>query len=235
MKKIFTTAVAILCLITISQAQDHKGYIGVTFGPSIPMGDYSSKNFNNDDAGFALTGFYIDFNFNYKLGGGNFGLAAMLRANSNDIDIYTLSEEIFNADRSLNWKFETSNYSVTSFMFGGFGAFPINEKIDFVPKALIGFASANSPYYKITASDKNNSAWIKQESGSGTAFTYLLGAGFNFDIGKKLILLTNLDYSACKPEFSNVEITDSAGDSQKTTFSVPISTFQIGVGLALKI
>jgi hypothetical protein len=79
MKKIVLSLVALMTFIFQSHAQDEKGYIGISLGPSIPMGDLSSKDADNDAAGWANTGAVFDISFAYKLGEGNFGITALLR------------------------------------------------------------------------------------------------------------------------------------------------------------
>lgn len=39
-----------------SQAQDERGYFGISLGPSIPLGDLASTDIDNDAAGWATTG-----------------------------------------------------------------------------------------------------------------------------------------------------------------------------------
>jgi hypothetical protein len=62
-----------------------------------------------------------------------------------------------------------------------------------------------------------------------------LGAGFKFDIGKKLYLLTNLDYLGSSPEFKNVETLSSDGTREKSTWSQSMGSINISAGLALKL
>lgn len=235
MKKVILSLFFLTTISSQIKAQDEKGFIGVSIGPSIPMGDLASKDANNDAAGWANTGAIFDISFTYKLGKGNFGLTALLRGQSNLTDAQALVDEIANQYPGINWTVESGNWGVGGLMFGGFGSFPISEKASFDTRAMIGFLSATSPEITITGTDPGGTAWIKQESTAASSFAYLLGAGFKFDIGRKLYLLTNLDYLGLNPEFRNVETTTSLGTREKSTWGQSMGTINLSIGIALKI
>jgi hypothetical protein len=235
MKKIILSLIFVAAMSSQINAQDNKGYIGFTMGPSIPLGDFASKDVNNDDAGWTNTGVMFDISFAYKLGGGNFGVTALLRGQANPTDAQALADEIANQFAGVNWTVESAGWAIGGFMFGGFGSFPISQKATFDTKAMIGFVSANSPNYTITGTGPGGTAWIKQESKAATSFAYLFGAGFKFDIGSKLHLLTNLDYLASNPEFRNIETTTSLGTRDRSTLSQNMGTLNLSIGIALKI
>jgi hypothetical protein len=235
MKKIIFSLIAVMTFVLQSQAQDKKGYIGLSIGPSIPMGDLASKDADNDAAGWANTGAIFDISFAYKLGNGNFGISALLRGQSNPTDAQSLADELANQVAGVNWTVESAGWGIGGLMFGGFGSFPISEKSSFDSRAMIGFLSATSPEITITGSGPGGTVWVKQSSTASTSFAYLLGAGFKFDLGKKLYLLTNLDYLGSNPEFKNVETTASDGTREKNTWSQSMGTINLSVGIALKL
>lgn len=235
MKKILFGLIMLLSITTQSYAQDSKGYIGISFGPSIPMGDLASKDADNDEAGWAKTGALVDISFAYKLGKGNFGITALLRGQSNPIDAQALSDEFANEFPGVIWNVQSDNWGIGGLMFGGFGSFPLSEKSSFDTRAMIGFVNASSPGMTVTGTAPGGSIWVKQSSASAAAFAYLIGAGFKFEIGSKLYLLTNLDYLGSKPEFSNVETTTSDGDILTDTWSQRMGTLNFSLGIALKL
>lgn len=60
-----------LGVITFSSKaqEERKGFIGLNVGTSIPIGDFSDDNINNDRAGFALNGTSINLiDFGYRFG-----------------------------------------------------------------------------------------------------------------------------------------------------------------------
>ena len=60
MKTIVWSFAALLAMASPSLAQDKKGYIGISLGPSIPLGDLASKDIDNESAGFATSGAIFD-------------------------------------------------------------------------------------------------------------------------------------------------------------------------------
>ncbi len=199
------------------------------------MGDLASKDANNDAAGWANSGAIFDISFAYKLGDGNFGVTALLRGQANPTDAQALADEIANQVAGVNWTVESTGWGIGGLMLGGFGSFPISEKASFDTRAMVGFLSATSPEITITGTVPGGTAWIKQGRTSASSFAYLLGAGFKFNVGRKLYLLTNLDYLGSNPEFRNVETTTSLGTRERSTWSQSMGTLNLSIGIALKI
>lgn len=235
MKKAVFSLVALLTMASLSYSQDEKGYIGISLGPSIPMGDLSSKDVDNEAAGFANSGAVFDISFAYKLGEGNFGLTALLRGQSNPTDAQAIADVFAYEFPSFGWTVDSDGWGIGGFMLGGFGSFPISKKYTFDTRAMIGFLSASSPEFNVTGTGPGGSLWVKQSSKSATSFAYLIGAGFKFKISNRLYLLTNLDYLASNPEFLNVETIASDGSRQTDTWSQSLGTLNLSVGIALKI
>jgi hypothetical protein len=235
MKKTILSLLASLAIVSQISAQDSKGYIGISLGPSIPLGDLSSKDADNPSAGFASTGALVDISFAYKLGDGNFGITALLRGQANTTDAQSLANELASRQPGILWTVESESWGIGGFMVGGYGSFPISEKTSFDTRALIGFLSSTSPEINLTGSFLGQSIWVRQSSANTFSFSYLLGAGFKFDIGSKLYLLTNIDYLGSNPEFSGVNTTASDGSLITSTFSQSMGTLNISVGIALKL
>jgi len=234
MKKKILSIVVILIIATISFGQDSRGYIGFSFGPSFPLGEFASKDLDTEDAGYATTGFLFDISFAYKLGDGKFGFTALLRAQANPTDVQAMADKLAELVPGVFWTVEGQAWGTAGFLFGGFAPFPLSEKTKLEIKGMIGFLSASSPELTITGSGGGESIWIKQSSGNASSFAYLIGAGFKFDLSRRLYLLTNLDYLGAKPEFSDIEITASDGSSETDTRSQSMGTFNLSAGIALK-
>lgn len=225
--------ISMLTTSTNCYSQD-KGYIGVSFGPSIPIGDFASRDASNKSAGWATTGAIFDITFAYKLGT-NFGLTGMLRGQANGLDNDAFANELAKQSGG-NWTVNSKAWSIGGLMFGGYGSFPISDKVSFDTRALIGFLSATSPEFNITLNGSGGAGWIKQSSVSASSFSYLIGCGFKFDVANKICLLANLDYLGSKPEFRDVEVTSSVGGApQKSTFSQGFGSINFGVGIGLRL
>jgi hypothetical protein len=226
----YTLLLLLFSMVTYCQAQD-KGYIGLSVGPSFPMGDYGSSSINNEHAGLAETGLMIDLSFGYKLGK-NFGIAALVRGQSNPID-----EDAFDIFSlyGLSYTIQADAWSLGNYMVGGYLSVPVTEgKISFDSRVLVGVANATSPELTITISDGYSTEWVRQNSESGTSFAFLLGAGFKFNVGPKICLLTNIDYSSTDAEM-DVTSTSSQGDVETGKIEQTMATFNISVGFGIRL
>ncbi len=235
MKRTITVIIALFTLITSSYSQDEKGFIGISLGPSIPIGDFASKDKKNSSAGGADPGAVFDLSFSYKLGESNFGITGLLHGQANPYDPQVLIDDINNKPIPYNTTIETKNWEIGGFMLGGFGSFPITQKISFDTRAMIGYLKASYPEYTLTLSNDTIKLWRKHESVSTYSFSYLVGAGLKFDVGKKIYLLTNVDYFNSNPEFTDVSYNVSNGDTKKATIKRNMNSINLSVGIALKL
>ena len=221
-------------LISCSVAAQDKGYIGICFGASNPIGNFASKNSNNDHAGYAMTGAIFDITFAYKLGR-NAGIAGLIRGQANPLDENAFEEEVSKQYPGNNWSADSDPWRIGGLMGGLYLSFPVSEKISFDARALIGFLNATSPAATIAGDFFPYNIYIHQSSANASAFSVLLGGGFKFDVGKRICLLLNLDYLAAQPEFVNVEQTSNFAPATKRTFTQEFTTINFGFGIAYRL
>lgn len=221
-----------------STAQDKKGYIGISLGPSLPIGDFASKDISNRNAGFASIGGIFDISFAYKIGTSNFGIAALLRAQANPFDEEALAESAANAFTGIggaNWDVVSDLWALGGIFVGGYGSFPVSDKVSFDTRALVGYSTAIIPNITLQYSDINGRYWAFQKTSTASAFAYMLGAGFKFNMGKSFCLLTNIDLMSAKPEFKDIQTLDSESNRSSITYSQRISTINVSIGIAVRI
>ncbi len=232
-----TSALALFLVIFSSfcQAQDKSGFVAYSVGPSIPIGDLASKNFNKAGAGFAKIGVMQDLTFSHLLGGGIFGITGLLRWQENAIDNLAYLDEFVKIDPKISWSVGSKNWKMLNTMIGGFGKFRISENSSFIARAMFGFTIANSPEITILGSHKNGGEWIDQRSSTATSLSYILGAGFKFDMKRNTFFLTNVDLLNANPEFRNVEIHADDGNISKYTFNQKIGIINLSIGLGVNI
>ena len=233
MNRLIFLIISCISISTITFGQD-KGYIAISAGPSFPMGDFASTDSDNEGAGLAKTGSFFDLSFVQKFGT-NLGMTLLLRGQYNAIDHEPIMDGLIQEEPLVSWEVESEGWSLGTLMGGVYGSFPLSpDKVSFETRVMAGIVSANSPEILITGTDAFSSAWVKQEHGSGTAFGYLVGVGFKFNLGQRLALLINFDYLATEPEFEDVTTTTSIGIFSENTFSQSITTINTGVGLAYR-
>jgi len=232
MKEMIISLSLILLAITAFSQETRKGLIGISLGPSIPLSDYADNDGDNEDAGFAMTGLHLNFNFSYKFNE-NLGVAALWTGNAHPIDVDEMVDLFWSIDPSLNWEVETEAWSSGSLMGGLLVSFPF-DKVDFDIKALIGYSSSTIPNIDVTASDGSESVNIKQNETSALAFAFNLGAGLRYNVSDKIALTVNMDYFSTKPEFEVATTSDfgySSNDDIEQTMNMMNISFGIGYRL----
>lgn len=244
MKKQLGLFLILLSVYSVGKSQDKKGYIGISFGTSIPTGDFASKDIDNEAAGFATYGASFEISLAHKVGNSNFGFCALLRGQFNPTDANALVQELATQHPNAIWHIESDGWGIGGIMFGGFGQFTLTEKINFQTRLMLGFLNATSPEILINGSappgtlgsgNSSESAWFKQSSAVANSPALLLGVGYTYDLGEKFYILFNVDYLAAKPEFSQVEISDSYGNLTRNTWKQTYGSVNITGGIALKI
>jgi len=205
MKKVlFTALVMIISIVANAQMEDRRGYIGVTLGPAIPLGDFGDTNLDNEDAGLAKTG--INFNlvhFGYKFSK-NFGVAASWFGAAHEVD--------FSAN-----EVDAATWSYGGLFAGVLVSIPASEKLFFEFKPMLGYVAATSPEIRDKVS---GNSYIEEEQGSSIGFDLVGSVRYNF--AEKWCAMFNVDYLTAKPEFDYFEQSISA------------LSFNIGVGFRLK-
>jgi len=234
MKNLFILMAVVFISVTSVFAQD-KGYIGVSIGPSIPTGDFASKDMNNEAAGFAKTGAIFDITFAYKLNK-NFGVTALLRGQANKLDAKAISNEMYKQLPSeVSSSVSTSSWGVGGLLIGGYSTVPVAKQLSFESRLMLGFISATSPDVTINLSGFGETAWVKQSSTTSTALAYLAGVGLKYDAGKRVCVLLNVDYLGSNPKFDNVETTSSDGEMSKDSYSQAFGTVNFGFGIGYRL
>ncbi len=110
---------------------------------------------------------------------------------------------LFNSHFGIAGKWMGNGYSdgektlsLGGLMFGILGVAPLSEKVDFLARGLFGFGNA-----QIIEDDE-----IIGYDNNKIKYAYNLGIGFKFNVGRKIALLTNLDYIVIK-DFHSLNMT----------------------------
>ena len=113
--------------LAFGQSDKPGGFIGLTLGPSIPLGDFGDKSPDNEKANFAKTGYSDTF---INLGHGitrHFGICAGIYYNQYDVD---------KVNTDLWWM-------VVGVNIGPMITFPLGEKLFIDLKPKIGIQLSN--------------------------------------------------------------------------------------------
>lgn len=213
MKKIILILTVYLIAVTncFSQKDARKGFASFNLGLSIPIGNFGSKDFSDNNAGYAATGIVSQITFGYKFHP-NIGILGISQGQANAVNIGEFAQDLANYYGASNPSgntsvaVESSVYSLSGMMAGLFGSFRIAKKLNFEPRLLIGLSTATRP--KITQETYDGGKKLTtfiDEQASTLTFSYMLGAGAKFDISDKLCLLSNIDFNAANAYWENVQ------------------------------
>jgi hypothetical protein len=247
MKKVLLLATVLFISSTNSQSQDNdrKGFFSPNLGLSIPVGNFGSTNFGNNEAGYATSGFVFDITFCHKIFK-NFGVTGIYRSQGNGADVGAYAQDLANYFGASNpagntiVSLKSSAYSLGGIMAGLNGSFPIVDKLTFEPRVLGGFSGAILPATTTKAYESNTllTTFVRAQS-STLAFSYIIGAGLKYDASKKICLLFNIDFYAARAEWDNVQeigIGHISGETEINyyDFSQKFSTVNLSTGLGFR-
>lgn len=225
MKKLLLIMIVLLVSGAIN-AQGSKGkltnksFLAFHVGPSFPMGDFGSTNFDNQNAGFAKTGYSLNLTYGYKLVQ-NFGLTASLFYNNNGPDNAAI-------EKGVSGSIETDVFGkMNHWQWVGLTAGPmitqnLGSNVEMDLRIMGGVADANFP--KVFHEDTIivNQDW-------SFAAIFHTGLDLRIGIGNGMFIFTNLDYQYMKPKFNLVFPDESPTIRSEQKMSVLNLTGGLGI------
>ncbi|RZA08752.1 MAG: hypothetical protein EOO68_01615 [Moraxellaceae bacterium] len=183
MKKII--AVVLLAAGTttaFAQSDDRrKGFIGISIGPSIPVGDFGKEN--KDVPGLKTgAGAHLNLvNFGYRFSD-RIGIAGKWFGGSNTLQVDGKVLE------------DIDPWSYGGMMAGPMVAIPLSEKIELDFRPMIGYSITQYPKYK-----------DEPTLNSDASLAYSLGANIQFNIASRFGIHAMLDYFHTKAQYKNIK------------------------------
>ncbi|MDR3705962.1 MAG: hypothetical protein P4L28_08675 [Paludibacteraceae bacterium] len=181
-----------------------RNRIAFHLGAGIPESDYSSRNVNNANAGFANAGtnFNICYNHFYTP---NIGLAIKDFSVTNPVDKEAMCNSISNST-GVKWTTDDDpSWDVSGLLFGLTFDFKDENDTHYEFNILNGPMGVTSPEVKFTTLSSNYS-FIKQENAtSNLNWGFDFGFGINRKISKRWDLMASIDYMICDFKFDEVK------------------------------
>ncbi|MCU0350205.1 MAG: hypothetical protein MUF43_05155 [Flavobacterium sp.] len=225
--KNFCLLITILFLSKLqSQSIKNRFHWELSGGMSLPISSFSSKSTDNDNSGFANTGFFIDLSGSYKFSK-MFGAEILLSNQFFGTDFRNLASD-FSKIYGSNTSLESGNYHVLNSFVGPFIEIQLNEKIKFKLKTLVGFNLANLPDIKMQFSNNNFVNMARTQSNN---FAFQFGNNFYYAISKKLELSTTASFN-----YSNLYFNDVNRNTNNTIdiYEMDILYMVLNLGLGVK-
>ncbi|MBL0340566.1 MAG: hypothetical protein IPP71_06405 [Bacteroidetes bacterium] len=209
--------------------KQRKGYLGVYFGPSFPVGNFGDREWTNQQAGFARQGFQlsvIDFGIKFVP---NFGISATIKGSSLRMDVQELADN-YAQEYGGQFTVSSSRWGFGGFHVGPFVSIPLkNLDIDF--RFLTGFIIAVSP--KQTVTQNNTGQSETRESEVGSSISISLGTGVRYHVSPRMSIMAHVEYQRARPTF--ILQNYQGNGNQGTTVYQNVATVNTLLGLALRI
>lgn len=226
MKKGIPLFIFSLCSVYLSEGQNN---LTISLGPSIPTGNYGSKNIRNNGSGFASTGGAVAISYTH-LASKKMGFSVSLQGQLNPLANSKL-EQSFNdllitditvwagtspgqippapttGTKYPNWKFEKKSWWTTSLLIGAYGEFPISKdsKTSIVVNLAFGPSYTSAPPIKGSSVGTVASAYHEQSGGKAWGLGFDINAGVKRNITEKLFFqFTASHFAAPSLSFKNI-------------------------------
>jgi hypothetical protein len=167
---------------------DHKGFISVSVGPALPMGEFGVTDTNaSGSPGFAKSGFGMMLNVGYRIIK-NVGVTAAFLRSSHNVE----ADGVDLSDNSSPWTYG-------GFLAGGWLT-THNSSFNVDGRIMAGYANASTPDF---------GGFLVQESAG--SFAFMAGIGAKYLVLKPLFITVNVDYFNTKPYFSQSDFDQPIG------------------------
>lgn len=210
-KSFFTIIVIFIFIFSISTAQDKSctkshcmkgdiGYISLSIGPSIPLGNFANNDIKNANAGFAKTGSKVGINAGFNILE-NVNIGASLFYSVNSYDVSSLTQKLTNDYPGTTWSTSGRNWDIYGGMIGLTYSYPFKNKFVGDFKFQSGFMQSSIPEMVVSSS---NNLKITEAEKSASSLVYMISVGGHYPLGRLFDIIGNLEYLASSPSFSNI-------------------------------
>jgi hypothetical protein len=214
-KKLVFVAALLVCFVVTAQKKrvvyQPNSALSFNIGPAFPIGDFESTNENNENAGFAKTGFNFNVNYDYKFVP-NVGLGLNLLYGFHNIHDDLLHSSFQNAS--------ADHYQYAGILAGPIFTGKITPKTDVNFRVMGGVARSNSPEFVVQGATFLNGDWA-------TAFAWKMDADMRFSLNKSAFFMFNLGYMQTRPDFK----IEFLGETQNAEIHISTLNFNAGVGI----
>jgi hypothetical protein len=182
-----------------------QSYIGVIFGPSIPISGYANNSFNDNNSGFAKEGNHINIEACRFFKEKRWGIGIELSGFKNKFDYYRIDQYFRNGYGYAPGVNETVNTSYGNYYGGWLAAGPqfsprISRWIILDLKASLGIIGLQKPTMKYSYYDSSNGqVEYDLEPGLGFGLLKTFTTGFHFFLADRLSLRMFAQVAASKP------------------------------------
>ncbi len=232
--KVFPWAVLFsICILPFSAFSQEaekarKGYLAITFGPSLSQGNFSDNTWNNEKSGFAKNGYnYTIMEFGFKFIP-NFGLCAAIKGAVIPLDVQALADN-YAQEYGGQFTVTSTRWGYTGLFVGPFVSIP-TKYIDIDFKFQTGLLMAISPEMTVSRGVETAS----QESAAGSSLGFNGGVATRIHLSRRFSLFAQGEYHVSNPAFT-ITYYDTANNAETVQSGQLITMFNFSFGAALRI
>ncbi len=209
-----------------------KIYLGATAGLSFPLSSFANDNPQDQNSGYAKTGYIIEINGGIRFLN-LFELSVAGFRNSNSTDITNLVNSINTSTPGITFTGESDAWEIYGFLAGLGISFPLPEKFISDIRILGGYQNVSSP--EINLLGDTEGTYVKIEGQTLSSPVYLGSASVRYPLTKALYISFGFQYIASSGNFENVKTTTSIeGDITESTISYSRTLDAWGLNVGLK-
>ncbi len=227
------------CLAT---AEAQQSYASISFGASLPLGDYGSTG-DLSSSGYARTGGAIKFDgayfpISYFGIGGTFSFGSNYAVRDSLLqDVITYIEEtassIIEIPEDAEILYGSGFWNYINLFIGPDLSLRASQRLYFDIRALAGFTFLRAPDQELRINFDNTEIYSRT-SRNTLAFGYTAGAAVRFKLNSELALRVGVDYfqSRSKYEYTFDLFQGVAEDVPPLHTDFPVRTLEVTAGLA---
>lgn len=231
-------------LISINLFSQNESFLGLSFGAAFPQGPFAEKNFEDDQSGYANTGFL--FTFDGAIFPDDYlGIGATISYGSNNPDKTQFQNDLIENVLSRYPQLDDPDYAlIYDFGVWRYLNFHIGPTItvaagnfNFDIRGLAGLSSVWPPNLDLQVNYQDDEVFSRKTSQKAVpTLGFTVGGGIRYAMKSGYVLRINTDYSNCKPSFDVSEnVIESIQTGQEIgtkTVEKPLKNIQLGIGIA---
>lgn len=225
MKTVFLTLlVANMTTLCFSQKafilahQEKKGFVALSAGASLPIGQFASCSPTDQEAGWADRGRTVNISAGYQFVG-RVGLMVRGEQHRNGLQTQAMLDALYLSETDI-WTARADSWVVTTLMAGPYLSIPIGRfSVD--ARLLAGQAMAVLPGTELAGNFGDVNMAMKTTGSQSKATAFGGGVSLRYRLGRVLALQLNGDFTRSELTFDNLTSTawSSAGRSESSRYS----------------
>ncbi len=229
---LFWATIGPVSLSAQEEVETGKFYLGLSYGTSYSIGNFSDTDINNPDAGFAKNGKKLD------IYGGRFlndrvTLTGTLRYQTYETEVEDLIETYNEENPGDNFSGSTEDWKAYYFLVGVAYKVNLSPRFSFFPRVGLGPLIASNPGMTVFVPNSSVSKNFIRSSETGAGLGYELGIGLRSDLGRHFSLMPTFTFSGGVIRIPDV-ITTTDNVTVSNDFEPRIQSFNLGLSLAYR-